>query len=352
MMRTPRATAALAALLLAGAVGGLGLAPAGAATAGCRSVTGAQPPTPGTDGMLQAVVVLSPCDAWGVGAFHQDGILQTLAEHWDGANWTVVPSPDPGTRNNILTSVRAASPTSIWAVGGFSDGSGEQNLILHWDGKCWTQQDAPSPGPIANQLAGVRAVSGSEAWAVGISVGSVTQKALILHLTGGRWRQVSAPKADTNQLLSGVAATSATDVWAVGASGSTILEATRGAARRIPPAPRVAASESTLILHWNGRKWTAVPSPSPGGPGARDELAGVNVSSARNAWAVGTSFTASGTRPLILRWNGTRWSIAATPAPGGGAGLNGVGASSDSSAWAVGLMQGPSGPQALALHCC
>jgi hypothetical protein len=97
--------------------------------------------------------------------------------------------------------------------------------------------------------------------------------------------------------LQGVAAASASDVWAVGSAGT-----------------------GALIVHWNGRAWKRVPSPSPAG----SALTGVAVTSARNAWAVGGK--------LILHWNGTAWKR--VPSPGGG--LTGVAAVSAADAWAVG----------------
>jgi hypothetical protein len=395
-----RAAAALAApLLLAGV---LATAPAGAATAGCRSWTGAQPPSPGQDDFLEGVAVLSPCNAWAVGGTHQNGILQTLTEHWDGANWTVIPSPSPGSTNNFLNSVRAASPTNIWAVGAFSNGEGlNQNLILHWDGKAWTQQTAPSPGA-GGQLNGVRAVSGSEAWAAGEYEQGNTETALLLHFTGGQWTQVKVKQFNADDELAGIAATSARDVWAVGTTGSNFLTARHGLARMPLPRAAAAQTEQTLILHWNGKTWTHVPSPSPGrldeltavganspssawavgmgissegrqqtltlhwngkawtraasptpgGTGTGDDLAGVTVSSPENAWAVGTTLSAAPPQPIILHWNGARWTTVATPATSGGAALFGVAASSDSDAWTVGTLVDPTSDQVLALHCC
>jgi hypothetical protein len=103
--------------------------------------------------------------------------------------------------------------------------------------------------------------------------------------------------------LRGVAATSASNAWAVGSTDSG----------------------KTLILHWNGKAWKRVPSPSPGG----SSLAGVAATSARNAWAVGATGTG---RTLILRWNGRAWKR--VPSPGGS--LSGVAATSARNAWAVG----------------
>jgi len=112
--------------------------------------------------------------------------------------------------------------------------------------------------------------------------------------------------------LLGVAATSPGSAWAVGYSGDI---ATR-----------------TLLLHWNGRKWSRVTSPAP----VFGQLSAVTAVSADNVWAVGTTANAAGTafRTLILHWNGRAW---AKPvgAPQVSGLLNGISVAG-STVWAVG----------------
>lgn len=407
--RTPGSAVRLASLLavpllLAGTLAGLDPIPAAAAMAGCRSVTGAQPPSQGDDGELLSTAVLSACNVWAVGFFRDGDIFKTLIEHWDGANWTVVPSPSPGSDASFLFGVRAATPTSIWAVGDVNNGGAASALVLHWNGSTWAQQKLPDLGSGSAELLGVRAVSGSEAWAVGDTFTSTTQKSLVLHFTGGAWHLVTTPHVNNDDKLIGVAATSARDVWAVGqASSRPQVEAARRPFARpeLGPgqlAPAAASSSQTLILHWNGKRWTHVPSPSPNnadallgvgasspasalavgdegtptggfrtlalrwngkawthvaapspGPAANEVfLEGVTMTAPGSAWAVGASGPSNNERPLIAHWNGSRWTMVQAPDPGGFSMLFGVGASSGSSIWAVG--RGPTGP--LALHCC
>jgi hypothetical protein len=89
--------------------------------------------------------------------------------------------------------------------------------------------------------------------------------------------------------LSGVAAVSGTNAWAVGAtysSGGTDAKA--------------------LVLHWNGRAWSQVPSPGPKG----SALSGVIAVSATDAWAVGRISSDGGdkSKTFVLHWNGKSWS--------------------------------------------
>ena len=130
--------------------------------------------------------------------------------------------------------------------------------------------------------------------------------------------------------LAAVRPVSADDIWAVGSTET-------GTAQR------------TLILHWNGRKWSHVPSPHPG---KASYLVSVAATSASNAWAVGVSFNGSVDRTLILHWNGRAWARMASPNPAATRDddLSAVGASSARNAWAVGDFDGGSVVKTLVLH--
>jgi hypothetical protein len=131
--------------------------------------------------------------------------------------------------------------------------------------------------------------------------------------------------------LFGVAATSRTSAWAVGEAYNQNVRAM-----------------ATLLLHWNGSKWTPVTSPKPV-PG---RLTGVAATSADNAWAVGEIDTPSRPVAYVLHWNGKAWSVPKSPAPVQYASYAGVAASA-ASAWIVGAVSGLPGavpPSALAPH--
>jgi hypothetical protein len=100
-------------------------------------------------------------------------------------------------------------------------------------------------------------------------------------------------------------------------------------------------ANQTLIVHWNGAVWKQVASPNPA---ARNVLTGVAASSATNIWAVGFTFTPTTgvERSLIVHWNGAVWKRVASPNPSpAGNSLTGVAATSATSAWAVGGLLGP-----------
>jgi len=68
---------------------------------------------------LASVAPLSTHDVWAAGWYlddAQDLEPQTLAEHWDGHDWTIVPTPNPA-REDTLSGIAAVSAHDVWAVG-------------------------------------------------------------------------------------------------------------------------------------------------------------------------------------------------------------------------------------------
>jgi hypothetical protein len=76
------------------------------------------------------------------------------------------------------------------------------------------------------------------------------------------------------------------------------------------------------------------------------------ATSPANAWAVGYTYNGAGYESLILRWNGTAWTQAASPNPGAGGNLSGIAASSPTSTWAVGPFGAAGGDHAFAVRYC
>lgn len=180
----------------------------------------------------------------------------------------------------------------------------------------------------------------------------------------------SVPAASVQDGLFGVAGASASNMWAVGkyhAGGAnrTLTEHWNGRSWTVVASPSpggsggsyleavAAASRSSawavggykkgsvglaLIEHWNGRSWKQVPSPNPGGQHGT-YLNAVSVVSASNAWAVGAYDDGLAWQTLIEHWNGRSWRRVASPNPSGSGMdnyINGVAATSASNAWAVG----------------
>ncbi len=233
----------------------------------------------------------------------------TTAEPVCGS-WSVVPASIPAASESELRSVSALSPRYAWIVGYYSATARDQNtdqvrgaktLIMRWDGKQWAQVRSPDAGTGDNFLNGVAALAENDAWAVGyFSATDDLQQALILHWDGAQWSQASVPAfasgiGNGNSKLNAVSGSAPDDVWAVGTLG---VKQTSG-------------GQFTLILHWDGKSWSRVPSPSPGIE--MNELTSVSAVSKNVAWTAGQymqRFKAIGAAqgdPLVLRWDGKDW---------------------------------------------
>jgi hypothetical protein len=248
-------------------------------------------------------------EAWAVGGSNWFSPVQTIIYHWNGSSWTQVPSPTPG-GGASLGGVVATSRRNAWAVGMVSPGgagvpaSYTTPLVEHWNGRRWQVQRVVVPAS-GGQLRGVAATSARDVWAVGWTGGSSegnNQQTLIEHWNGKVWRRVPSPNprgATSGSSLISVTVTSPVNAWAIGDSNNGF-------------------SYQTLIEHWNGRTWKIVPSPTPDGD---DQLFSGAAVSARNAWAVGMTYPSycSNGGPscgtLIEHWNGRRWSVVPSPNP-------------------------------------
>ena len=106
---------------------------------------------------LNGVLALAPNDVWAVGFSTPvppptEAATLTLIEHFDGTSWAVVPSPSVGPnsiyQSNRLFGLAANSANDIWAFGSCfaADGSGHQHtLLLHWNGAQWSLSPSPNP---------------------------------------------------------------------------------------------------------------------------------------------------------------------------------------------------------------
>jgi hypothetical protein len=78
---------------------------------------------------------------WAVGSAQDPPNFHPIIEHFDGTNWTSVPTPRIKGKNYGLNSIYAISPTDVWAVGaqGPSNAPGIWlTLVEHWDGSSWS----------------------------------------------------------------------------------------------------------------------------------------------------------------------------------------------------------------------
>lgn len=274
--------------------------------------------SPQLNGTLLSVAATTTNDVWAVGYSSKPGADNVLIEHWDGTNWSIISSPTPAQSTiSSLSAVAIVATDNVWAVGGYySKDMGQMNLIEHWNGTNWSIVSSPNASSSDyNALSSISVLSASNIWAVGgyVGVGKHPQRTLIEHWNGTSWSIVSSPNASgRTDWLEGVLAVSTNDVWAVGGA--------------------IMSNNSTLTLieHWNGSKWSVVPS-SNYGSAPYNGLSGIASISTDDVWTVGQ---VNGFPALTENWNGTSWSIVSNPASGALVGVTHIPGTND--LWAVG----------------
>ena len=140
---------------------------------------------------ISSVSADSATDAWAVANLPPGDNSALL--HWDGAQWTSAPVTSPA--GALIKSVTALSPTNVWAVGRYVAGGTEQTLVEHYDGANWNPVSSPNPGGTGrdNELVDVTATSGSDIWATGSYYTNPTHNAFALHWNGSSWAAVTLP---------------------------------------------------------------------------------------------------------------------------------------------------------------
>jgi len=293
---------------------------------------------------LQGVTCTSASDCWAVGYYdasgpNQDFDYQTLIEHWDGNSWTIVDSPNVNTiRNNFLEAVTCTSASDCWAVGQYHSGNNitgdkiYQTLIEHWNGAAWSIVSSPNIDPtLFHYLNSVTCVSGSDCWAVGEYFTSSTDagafgkyQTLIEHWDGSSWTIVTSENTSTSEYnyLYSVTCTSSANCWSAGTHRAD------------------GGSYQTLIERWNGTAWQIVSSPngpSNQSPPQGNQLFSVTCASSSDCWAVGGDPQEDGLNTLVEHWDGVSWSFVPSPSvSSSGNSLASITCASESDCWAIG----------------
>ncbi|MGI9170809.1 MAG: hypothetical protein ACR2FH_11665 [Caulobacteraceae bacterium] len=286
---------------------------------------------------------------------------------------------------DFFTSLSGVSARDVWAVGGdfkFSPGGRAGNgVVYHFDGARWCRVDDPELQNPARfiHLNAVAALAANNVWAVGQDEVAT----LIQHWDGTHWTRVRRPNpGDPNTVdgvLNGISAVAPDDIWAVdyfenrqgyafpllvhydGRKWSAVKSPDLTGSRHLSLLYRVFARAHddvwavgiqehdtlpgvTLIEHFDGTAWTVTPSEDPAGPPGVGEsfLQGVTASAANDAWAVGVHQIADRqfhNLAIAEHWGGARWRLAPLPDTGTPTSrLLGVAARSASDVWAVGYV--------------
>lgn len=308
------------------------------------------------NGQLSAVSCASPRGCMAIGSFIYSTYANAsapLVEWWDGTRWSIQHfSTPPGTAGSISGVSCRAGPACV-VVGSFGDTSGWTVFAAHFIGTRWSIDRLPVPDQADG--ASVKAVScssGHDCTAVGYADYPVLgcencddfSRVLVERWNGRRWatQPVPAPAGGWNSSLSSVSCTSGTACVAVGSvshhtadygmpagalvarwsGGRWSVQRPRGAPVALDSVACASTRRCTAVggwraVRWSGTRWSVQRTPEPIGAKGGG-LSGVSCPSTTSCTAVGSFRNRAGRRiPVVVRWNGARWSIALSRNPTG-----------------------------------
>jgi hypothetical protein len=272
-------------------------------------------PTPPVSSQLLGVSAVATDDVWAVGAnVPQSGFVppQPLIEHWDGVQWTIVPSPNPNGWS-WLNAVSALASDDVWAAGE----SRSEAVFMHWDGNEWTVVRSPDD---AGKRFALTAVARDDIWSSGESRLFGDDTHIFTHWDGTSWTTVANPQlGDGVADLFGISAVTTNDIWSVGRAQSSICDDT------------CIDLEFAEVEHWDGTGWQLVAGPLTSY--GYSSLQNVTAQSAQGIWVTGHS---GGT--IVALWDGTRWIDAPSIDGGNGGGFASLAPTPNGGVWAVGTI--------------
>lgn len=314
---------------------------------------------------LEALTGTSAADVWVAGTQYMGSTATPLALHFDGTRWTQVPTPG-GLDWPAMLAVDARAPDDVWAVGQqyTGGGSGTANLAMHWDGATWSVVPTPDPAGQYVHLAAVSVISPSLAIASGEVCGDGPCSPEVLRWNGSRWRIVTKPPVDQ---IDKAQAASPTDAFAVGSRDGSAYSARWNGSRwrslTLPSTPNgenlndvtnggsgavweVGAAQDSqgyangpYVVHWTGSKWRQVPIANQNW----QLVAKVTADSPSDAWITN--------RIDLQHWDGTSFRPVSSPLQREtGAAIHDIAAFDPSDAWMIGEYDGPRGYVSQILH--
>lgn len=190
------------------------------------------PVAPPVMSVLNGVSCTSPVRCMAVGSLapNQFSLPHALVERWNGAAWSIVPTPKTNPLQMATLNAVSCTAHSCMAVGAI----GYRQLVERWNGRRWSIQPSPSGAPEAT-LNGVSCVTRSDCVAVG-ALTNGSAKSLAEGWNGSHWSIEATPTLAGGSLLNGVSCVSRADCVAVGSN------------RREP-----------LVERWNGTTWSVQP---------------------------------------------------------------------------------------------
>ncbi|MGA7732632.1 MAG: S-layer homology domain-containing protein [Chloroflexia bacterium] len=307
------------------------------------------PPDPGYDNViLHDVDAINGNDIWAVGTYSSGPPHSiTVALHWDGSQWSVVPMPTLAFEYSIYA-LDARAPDDIWMVGA----ANYEGFFLNWNGSQWINR-TPS-GNAGFYVRDVVAIARNNAWAIGFAYGTKYPSLVIWHWNGTQWSGSGGWLCYWTCGPGAIEDIAPNDIWAIGHIQNTsrhgvikrwdgtqwnsMLDAVIDNAGALTAIAGTSSNDVWIaadagLLHWDGTAWTTH---SRFGIGI-DEMTAI---APNDVWAVGNNG--------ILHWDGVQWGRVEN-APGQ-TNLSGITAISSTNLWAVGASYDPNNHGMLLAH--
>jgi hypothetical protein len=245
---------------------------------------------------VTGIDAVSASDAWAIGSPQATPAM--LVWHWNGTRWLPVPAPDPvppgpavpGGLSRCSAGALAVSPGGmVWVFGARGDLMDPAGCILHWNGNDWVTEPGWAEG-VAAVAPGPR-----DLW---VFAGDFPQAGPLnaAHFDGTAWSSVKLP---VDPGTDSVSALSPRDIWLEGSVSSP------------GTAPR------PVVMHWNGRAWSAVPPPAVRLPQGDTSifLDAVTAVAPDSVWVAGVATDDAGQSDAIvlLHWDGAGWQQVTSP---------------------------------------
>jgi hypothetical protein len=317
-------------------------------------------PNPGANGSYLYDVSCEPSASvcTSVGKSTSSGVDSPLALRWNGTSWSEqAPAKKSGATHTRLFGVDCPSETRCLAVGNSQSSEGPSVLSELWNESKWSVQTTPLPSEsTSSEFVAIGCNSTANCTAVGSAVIGGKKTAIAERWTSPTWAAstIPIPEGATSSQLDGVDCLWSNFCAAVGrytTSGGSIkslVEFWNGTAWSIQtvtdpekavqstlldvactPTPNLctavggwknsALEQFTLAYRFNGvTTWTLQSTPNPSGSIA-SVFQEVSCATETSCTADGSWVSGGGgsNQTLAEVWNGTSWSIQATPNPSG-----------------------------------
>jgi photosystem II stability/assembly factor-like uncharacterized protein len=258
----------------------------------------------GTSNDLNSVFMVSSGDVWAVGGETCDDSTCPVIMHFTGGTWNTVTPPAGAYILNSLFMVNSGEGWSVGCLGTSSQcitkiAPGGTGIILHYTVTGGVGTWAIFPSPVTPPLNSLFMLGPNEGWAVGD--GGVTGPTVLHYtVTGGlgTWNLVNVAGFPASAVvnLNSIFMLGTTSGWAVGG----IVPPTCP----VKPCSPVFFAAGPVIITWDGTKWTRIATPDLPGEG-KPVLRSVYFTGPNDGWAVGTPGELVVT---IFHWGGVRWS--------------------------------------------